>query len=227
MLVILVLAIVLFFAARYAASRADLRRSYATIAGAAAVVCFALGLITYRIVHSDPTPAPVAVAPVETAPPPPVAGTPPATKQLASTSDMPASAIAALTLQKGVTAVAAIDALTFTAAGGQPPTGNAFPSGSPIFIFGWAGTGARKPLNAIVIAVDGKPRFVGRAGYGGTRADVATFFKTSDMTHSGFASIGFSTVGLKKGGHTLQVGGLTADRKHYFLSPAAVHFTLQ
>ncbi len=233
MLISIIAVVAIFFLARFVASLGIERPAYYNMAGAGAVLFFALGMWADHALfaNSPPAPAPpvAAIAPVPAAPPAPVNVTSPlgSAPMTPSPNAISRAAIARLSPAKGAPFLGAIDAITTTRSGAGSPSGSTFPAGSTIFVFGWAATSAKKPVDGLVISIDGRPHFEGTASYGGQRVDVAKAFGAPQMAATGFSAVGISTAGLAKGEHAMQVGGLSSDHRHFSLAEMIVHFRLQ
>jgi hypothetical protein len=184
---------------------------------AAAVIVFAVALwvhgVWYRSHLSVSAPAPATVPAGEASQPVPII--------------LPRSEISRLSPAPGNPSIGAIDAVTFHANLNDAPPENIVHSGSTLFVRGWVASSDKTAFRGIIIVVDHGINIDGSAQYGGKRPDVASAYNAANMTYTGFSGVAVPTKGLRIGRHSIQVGGLSADHRHYSLMPAAVNFILK
>lgn len=221
MLIGIMVTVIIFFAARFLASLCVTRAALYNAAAGAGVLLFLLGIWAGPGLFGRPSPAPVAALPAPVVPSPVVALT--AVPASVPATHAPVSRAMAAT---GSPAIASIDAVTANALGG-PVHGNVFPLGATIYVSGWAASSAKTRLKGLIFIIDHRIKYDGTADYGGQRTDVAKAYNAPTMTQTGFSGVALPTSNLPKGPHTLQVGGVGGDPKHYHLATGSVTFTLQ
>jgi len=204
---------VIFFGIRFLASLGIKQPALCNAAGAGAVLFFLIGIWTGAALFGGTAPTPLAVA---TSAAVAVIATP-----------LPSAEIAHLSAATGSPALATIDALTLSPNLNDAPPGNVVRPGSRFFVRGWAASADKAPLQGLIVVIDQHVKIDGTAHYGGARPDVSKAYNATNMTYTGFNGVPVSTAGLRKGPHSLQVGGLSADKRHYILAPIIVPFTVQ
>jgi len=210
-------AIAIFFVVRFFASLYIARASISNGVAAGAIVIFALALWAHGAWYRSQNASaglPVATGPaVEATQPTPIV--------------LPRAEIAHLSAATGSPALAAIDAITLSPGLSDAPPGNVVRPGSRFFVRGWAASADKVPFQGLIVVIDQHVKIDGTAHYGGARPDVSKAYNAPNMTYTGFNGVPVSTAGLHKGPHSLQVGGLSTDRRHYILAPIIVPFTVQ
>lgn len=216
MLVRLITAIVIFFVVRFFASLYITRASVYNGIAAGAFAIFVLALWGHGAWYRSHVPGTAAQATA------PAGEATKATPIILSRAD-----VRRLTATAGNPSLGAIDAVTMSPTGNDAPPGNIVRSGSSIFVRGWAASAAKAPFQALIVVIDHRINIDGTAHYGGLRPDVAKAYNAANMSYTGFSAVAVPTSGLRNGSHTLQLGGLSDDGRHYVLVPVVANFSVQ
>jgi hypothetical protein len=237
MLVAILAPVVIFFVVRFVASLYATRPVLYNTAGGGAAAFFILGFWMNSALFGTVVPGAIASVPVPAAAAPAAPATlaVPATSAVvvapraatAPTTHMPFAPVSRIVGATGHPTLANIDAVTADPNFSYAPAGNVYPSGSAIYVRGWAASPTKTRLKKLIFVIDGHLAYDGTANYGYPRPDVAKYYNTSSMTPTGYSAVALPTSGLKPGPHKVQVGGVSDDPQHYHLAPVAVTFTVQ
>jgi len=101
-------------------------------------------------------------------------------------------------------------------------------AGCNIYLNGWALDAAlKRPLPGILVVIDGKRVVNATSAYGQNRPDIVQAFGVPGVLRTGFLHAEVPTTGLRPGQHTLQLAGISQDRKSYHFIGSPTPFTIQ